>query len=173
MMNLSRAVGPRTWRQSTVTLSVVEVLMFSPRSRQRTLPLVTILSLTAFGCVSPSASVASRRPTPQWNEISSAEIAAALPRYKTAYDMVVALRPGMLVSRSMSSRQSGMPLWESDPGIKVYLDGIRYGGVESLHAIPASTVREVRWLSALDATTRYGTGHTAGAITVTSRTGRR
>ena len=153
-------------------LSVVEVLMFSPRSRQRTLRLATLLSLSVFGCVSPSPSVGSRRPTLQRDEISNAEIVAGLSRYKTAYDIVLALRPTMLVSRSMALRQSGMTLWESDPGIKVYLDGIRYGGVESLITIPASTVREVRWLSAIDATTRYGTGHTAGAITVTSRTGR-
>jgi hypothetical protein len=153
-------------------LSVVEVLMFSPRGRQRTLRLGTLLSLSVFGCVSSSPSVGSRRPTLQRDEISNGEIVAGLSRYQTAYDIVHGLRPAMLVSRSMSLRQSRMTLWESDPGIKVYLDGIRYGGVESLKTIPANTVREVRWLSALDATTRYGTGHPAGAIAVTSRTGR-
>ena len=63
-------------------------------------------------------------------------------------------------------------MWEANSGIKVYLDGFRYGSVESLATIPAMNVVEVRWLSAMDATTRFGTGNTAGAIAVTSRSGR-
>jgi hypothetical protein len=53
----------------------------------------------------------------------------------------------------------------------VYLDDARLGGVEQLRWIPATTVREMRFLSAIEATTRYGVGHSGGAVVVMSRTG--
>ena len=80
----------------------------------------------------------------------------------------------MLQSRGVATApQSRSVIWEANTGMKVYLDGFRYGGIESLRSISASDVAEVRWLSSMDATTRFGTGNTAGAIAVTSRTGRR
>jgi hypothetical protein len=89
------------------------------------------------------------------------------------YEVVRKLRPAMLASRgTLAGPQSRSQLWEASSGIKVYLDGFRYGGVESLATISASSVVEVRWLSAMEATTRFGTGNTAGAIVVTSRAGR-
>ena len=107
-------------------------------------------------------------------EIGQAEIEAELGKARSAYDLVEGLRPSMLASRGTSAgSQSRSQLWEASSRIKVYLDGFRYGGVESLATIPASTVVEVRWLSALDATTRFGTGNAAGAIAVTSRSGQR
>jgi hypothetical protein len=96
-------------------------------------------------------------------------------QFGSAYDIVRVLRPSMLTSRGITTArsQSQSRVWEADHGIKVYLDGIRYGGVESLATIPANTVREIRWLSAGDATIRYGTGNVAGAIVVATRDGRR
>ena len=64
-----------------------------------------------------------------------------------------------------------MTPWSAQRGIKVYLDGVVFGGVESLATISAREVLEVHWLSAFDATTRYGTGHVNGAIEVTTRAG--
>ena len=51
----------------------------------------------------------------------------------------------------------------------VYLDNLRYGGVNSLNNIDASIVEIIEFLKPIDATTRYGTGHSSGAILVTTR----
>ena len=145
--------------------------MFIPCSHRLTLRLGALVSLTLLGCAPPSAS-ARARPAKQLFEITQAEIEAESTK-GSLYDLVLKLRPRMLASRvTPAGPQSRSQLWEANSSIKVYLDGFRYGGVESLAAIPASNVVEVRWLSAMDATTRFGTGNTAGAIMVTSRSGR-
>jgi hypothetical protein len=147
--------------------------MSSSCNRQRMLRLGAVFSLITLGCAPPSAAsrAAAQRPL---HEIPTTEIDAEASRYATAYDMVRALRPNMLATRGFTrAPQSRSAMWESNPEIKVYLDGFRYGGVESLRTISAGTVMEVRWLSAVDATIRFGTGNTAGAIAVTSRSGMR
>ena len=147
--------------------------MSSFSNRQRTLRVGATLSLILLGCAPPSstARTAPQRPS---NEIAKAEIEAEGLRFATAYDIVRALRPNMLAQHGFArGPQSRAATWESSTGIKVYLDGFRWGGVESLANIPASNVQEVRWLSAIDATIRFGTGNVAGAIAVTSRTGAR
>jgi hypothetical protein len=54
------------------------------------------------------------------------------------------------------------------PGVIV--DGTpQAGGVESLRSMRASDASELRFLNSSDATTRYGTGYTAGAIVVSTR----
>jgi hypothetical protein len=144
--------------------------MFTPRSRRVRLRVGALLALTLVGCAPPSASARARQT--HLYEISQAEIEAQLGKAGSAYDIVRRLRPSMLQSRGHEGPQSRSPVWEANSSIKVYLDGLRYGGVESLETIPANTVLEVRWLSATDATIRFGTGNPAGAIAVTSRSGR-
>jgi hypothetical protein len=51
-------------------------------------------------------------------------------------------------------------------GVVVYMDDTRLGEVASLSTIPAGRVREIRYISASDATTRWGTGHSSGVIQV-------
>jgi hypothetical protein len=103
-------------------------------------------------------------------QISGAEIESQLGRFATAYDIIRALRPNMLISHGVvASSQSRSSMYQGISQIKIYLDGTAYEG--SLDTIPAATVQEVRWLSPMDATTRYGTGNTAGAIEVTTRQG--
>jgi len=69
------------------------------------------------------------------------------------------LRPIWLQSRGATAQQQLLPL--------VYVDGIRYGELESLRQIPISDVREVELIPARDATTQYGTGHAGGIVAVT------
>jgi hypothetical protein len=38
-----------------------------------------------------------------------------------------------------------------------------------LSTIPANRVREIRYINAADATTRWGTGHASGVILVTTK----
>ena len=147
-------------------------MLFVPRTHRLTLRLGALVSLILLGCAPPSASARAGQ-SKHLHEIGQAEIEAELGKARSAYDLVERLRPGMLASRGkLAGPQSRSQLWEASSGIKVYLDGFRYGGVQSLATIPASAVVEVRWLSALDATTDFGTGNTTGAIAVTSRSGR-
>ena len=53
--------------------------------------------------------------------------------------------------------------------VVVYVDQARMGGVDILDQIPAQDIQEIRYLSAADATSRYGTGHSAGAILITTK----
>jgi hypothetical protein len=51
----------------------------------------------------------------------------------------------------------------------VYVDGRLFGGMRELHQIRASDVAIMRFLSAPDATTRFGTGHEGGAILIETK----
>lgn len=97
------------------------------------------------------------------NVIIEAEIAAA--GATSAMDAVQRVRPAMLRSRAggtSASKAGGEP-------IIVYVDGIRMGGPEALNNVSAMSVKEIRFISAADATTRFGTGHPSGAILVTTK----
>jgi hypothetical protein len=82
----------------------------------------------------------------------------------TAAGAIEQLRPQWLHTRSSptSDNPDGSPP-------TLYLDGIRMDGIRELERIRASRVEEMRFLSPSDATNRFGTGHTGGAILVTTR----
>lgn len=95
-------------------------------------------------------------------DVISAEEIAERNDLQTAGDAVRRLRPAFLRVRA-----SGGPASTAEP-IRVYVDGIMVGEVSALTQIQVSIVKEIRKLSSSDATTRFGTGHTAGAILVTT-----
>lgn len=72
-----------------------------------------------------------------------------------AYAAVQRLRSAWLRPRS----GGGSP-------IAVFVDGVRAGDLDMLRQIPVITVRELRFIDPSDATTRWGTGYTNGAIMV-------
>jgi hypothetical protein len=75
----------------------------------------------------------------------------------SAYDAVQRLKPNFLVTRGYSNFDRRT----------VYLNGARLlGGVDNLRTIEASSVRQIVFLSAIEATARYGTGNGAGALLV-------
>jgi len=80
----------------------------------------------------------------------------------SVYGAIRRLRPGWL-------RPRGQSTLNADEAIRVYLDGGFFGEVRALLDMPLQGVQEVRWLDARQATLRFGTGHTAGAILVTSK----
>ena len=146
--------------------------MLTSSSSRRGLRLGALVSLTVLGCLPPSAPARPARPGTNLHEISRAEVDAGHWSGGTAYDLIRALRPGMLIARGVSTTlvaRSGGSAPRTTRGIKVYLDGVPVGGVETLTSIPATTVQDVRWLSAVEATTRYGTGNVDGAIVVRTR----
>lgn len=76
----------------------------------------------------------------------------------TVYEAIERLRPIWLRSRSTTLATQAFP--------RVRVDGQDYGPVESLARIDVAVVSEIRFISARDATTRYGTGYPGGAILV-------
>ncbi|HEX8695565.1 MAG TPA: hypothetical protein VF746_24340 [Longimicrobium sp.] len=79
------------------------------------------------------------------------------------YELVRRLRPAWFRGARGASSLG------AQPAVVVYLNGIRHGGASSLRDIPLGHVREIRFLDAPDATTRFGIGHGAGAIDVITR----
>jgi hypothetical protein len=68
----------------------------------------------------------------------------------------------------------GMPqapgqLTATDVYATVVRDGVRLGEVGTLASIEARSVASIRFVSAADATTRYGSGYDGGVIEVVSR----
>ena len=81
----------------------------------------------------------------------------------TAIDVVRRLRPRWLTGRGAGTGGSNMP--------QLILDGARMGdAANALRSISVSTISEMQYLNASDATMRYGTNYPGGAIVVTSRT---
>jgi hypothetical protein len=54
-------------------------------------------------------------------------------------------------------------------GIIVYTDEVKIGDVNQLRNVPASQVKEIRFISATDATQRWGTGHGSGVIQIVTK----
>jgi hypothetical protein len=105
-----------------------------------------------------SCSKASQAPGPRSssNLITQDEIVRAPEG--NLYDTVQRLRPGFLRARSTASSSNAYPV--------VYVNGQRRGSLEYLRAISNREVIEIRYLSALDATTRYGMNVEAGVLDV-------
>ena len=97
--------------------------------------------------------------------ITEAEIGAST--YQNALEVVQNLRPQMLIPRGIGSDPTGT-LAARIP-IIVYMDDVRLGEPASMINIPSSRVKEIRFMNARDATTRYGTGHSSGVILVTTK----
>ena len=82
----------------------------------------------------------------------------------TAYDVIARLRPEYLRSRGAASLRNTTP-----PTAVVYLDEMRYGGINSLKSLSADQILRIEYINASDATTRFGTDHLGGAILVTTK----
>lgn len=103
--------------------------------------------------------------------ITESEIAGATGA-ETIYEVIERLRPSMMRTRGQMGRVTGASGGDTGAGmstIKVYLNGTAIGDVSMLRGIQAAGVKQVQYLSSSDATTRFGTGHDAGAILITSK----
>jgi|GEM_PF-6153329 len=96
----------------------------------------------------------------------------------TAYDAVSALRPAWFNDRGLQTFREGtrgasvsqteVVTIPGEPTIKVYLDNAKLGGVQALREISALTVGTIQYLNPVEATMRYGRGHSHGVILVQS-----
>jgi len=80
----------------------------------------------------------------------------------TALDAVRQHRPTWLRGRGATSMGT-----QAEP--VVYYADLRMGGVQSLSQFNIGGIKELRYFNATEATNRWGTGHSAGAILVVPR----
>lgn len=83
------------------------------------------------------------------------------PDDENAYLIVRRLRPAWLRPRSQESITGQEPTFA-----QVFVDQLQVGDVDYLYRISATQIDRIEYLSALDATTRYGTGYAGGLIIV-------
>ena len=135
--------------------------------------LVTVLFLAA--CSGNAATTKSSTPADAAaagrsnRDLITREQIDANPGSQDAYEIVSRLRPEFLRERGAMSLSVGAP---ARALAVVYLDGVRRGGPEVLKTIRSQELQEIRFVSATDATTRWGTDHAGGAIEVKLRHGR-
>jgi hypothetical protein len=134
-----------------------------------------VVALAAVACRHTPAHAGSpaTRSAGQRSEITQEDIRMVQQQASTAYDIVKLLRPRMLLRRTVTGVEpTARQLPNEVPGLHVHVDDIRVGTVDFLSTIPARVVASIQWLSPSEASTKYGNGHTAGVIAVTTLTGR-
>ncbi|MDH3222242.1 MAG: hypothetical protein OEO23_00890 [Gemmatimonadota bacterium] len=114
-----------------------------------------VLVLQLAGCASSGES---RRGS---GAITAEELAAVST--SDCLEAVRTLRPQWLRSRAAPTPR------DPNPTPRVVVDGNARGGLEELSLIPASDVASIDYMSASDATIRFGTGFPGGAIVVRTR----
>jgi hypothetical protein len=119
---------------------------------------------TAFLCLILMACTSGRpaRATRDRTVLTAEEIAAT--QLVDAYEVVQALRPEFLRTRGPASIRQP----EAEKPV-VYIDGVKTGDPTTLRRVTREVVKEIRYLDSREATTRFGTGHGAGAILVTTK----
>jgi len=126
------------------------------RFRSTTLLLFAIL--TAVGCAGTSASAGfPTRPT--MGPITRAEMEAS--GVSDPYEAVRLLRPNWLrlrVRTATHGARDGLPI--------LYSQNLRLGSIYGLRDFRIEGIKEIRYISGVDATTRWGMGHTGGVIEV-------
>jgi hypothetical protein len=136
------------------------------------LPLLASMVLLAWGCASAPAGERSRSD----GQVITAE-AIERSRHATVLDLIQAERPNWLRTRGggtlrtteVTDARTGDRVDVMDlPPLAVYLDGARYGTLADLQGMRPAQVSRLEFLSAAQATGRFGTNHVNGAILVTT-----
>jgi hypothetical protein len=115
--------------------------------------------LMLAACASPGSRIADRGAS---NLLTRAEIDPVVTAVGDIRELIERLRPQWLRPRgrpSMQDQNAGLPV--------VYVDGVRVGTPERLRGMSTGGLIQIEYISASDATTRFGTGHLGGAILVT------
>jgi hypothetical protein len=121
------------------------------------LTLILSSSLTLGACASAASDGTNRsRDVITFAELQQEELSSF-----SAHQVIGKLRPNWLRSRGTTMTGQFFAV--------VFVDGVHMGDLDVLGSLPASEVEEIRFRSAGDATTRYGTGYPGGTIEVATR----
>ncbi|NJD11644.1 MAG: hypothetical protein FIB01_14825 [Gemmatimonadetes bacterium] len=121
-----------------------------PRRFARILLLAAIL---------PACSHVPGGPAPNLDYLSQQQMQEG--HFTYVYEAIEAMRANWLVVRGTDSFSTPSQIW-------VYYDANRLGGVETLRSVRVNDVAYIRHYNGIDATTRWGVGHSAGVIYVSS-----
>ena len=134
-----------------------------------TRPLAAVLLVLA-GCAASGTSSGAAEPEAGFDALTRSQL-AALPDY-SCLQAIQELRPRWLRGRGPSVEADetgrGVRVVRGVERVRAYVDGIARH-LEHLDLLPVRDVEAVRFLNASEATLRFGTGHSAGAILVTTR----
>jgi hypothetical protein len=81
----------------------------------------------------------------------------------STYDAILRLRPAWLQARGSFSIEGGTGL------PRVHINDSRAATLDELRSLPSTNVESIQFLSAADATIRFGTGYPGGVIEVRTR----
>ncbi len=81
--------------------------------------------------------------------------------FTNVYDAVASLRSGWLTVRGTDSFREASQVW-------IYYDQTRLGSVDEMRSVLVSSVASLRHYNGVDATMRWGVGHSAGVIQILS-----
>jgi hypothetical protein len=124
---------------------------------------MAFLLLLLCACQSTSGATGGTRASP--NRITEAELADLTAL--TVYQAIQRIRPTWLHARVSTIRGSSGARYPA----QVFVDGMPRGELDVLNAMDIRDVQEIRFLSASDATTRFGTGYPGGIIDVIMKRG--
>jgi hypothetical protein len=125
------------------------------------LALLPALALSVPGCAPQRRGGDARSAPGGFSVITADEIAAR--QWATVYDLVSTLRPQWFTPRGPDSL-NGQPA-----PMQVYLDGTRLLGIGALQSMTPSGIVRIEYLTAVEASSRWGLDHGGGAILLTSR----
>ena len=127
-------------------------------------------AVTSWGCSSGgttrSEAGAAPKASRQQDLITESEISTRASDAANALQIVQKLRPQMLRGRGRVSPND--PNGEASLP-RVFVDDVAFGNIDNLANITANQIREIRFVSATDATTKWGTGYMGGVIVVTTK----
>jgi hypothetical protein len=123
------------------------------------------LSSLVISCGGSQNSQTARQQAPEPHRRASEVITAEeldASGESNVYLAVQRLRPQWLRARPRGSMRLSGP----EPAVIVYIDATRFGTLSSLQSLTVGGIYEIRRYDASEATNRFGTGHTNGAIVV-------
>jgi len=126
--------------------------------RYRSIALMVPAALLAVGCAGKTLAVGFTSHS-SMSPITHAELEAS--GVLDPYDAVRLLRPGWLRPRVRTGHGDGR-----DGLPAVYVQNMRFGSVHELRDFRMERIQEIRFINPLDATTRWGKGHSSGVIEV-------
>lgn len=118
-----------------------------------------LLVLLLAGCASGATVRSPSFASPDSKRVAGETLMAT--RQSDLYDAIRSCRPAFFHVRGR---------WGRVPAL--YVDGIGMADFNAIHSISLPDVQAVEFMSAPDATTRYGIGHDVGAILVWTKRGR-
>lgn len=124
-----------------------------------------VVVIATMACASSSGGTESAQTAPPSSRRSNEVMTEQELRVSTALNALEAVRqhrPVWLRSRGATSRGT-------QAEAVIYFNDVRMGGVESLAQFNVGSIKELRYYNATEATNRWGTGHSAGAIVVVPR----